>query len=344
LRKPRGKYREEHSKDLGKEIFYDEVPLQQSDAMYVAFCKEPFGEGAERFAYRFFEIASDGETILGRPMVAKESKFIFNESGVEDETARKMFVETFCETQQIALRMALKFNDRLKSNPRVHHDTPRISFLDCSIYELDDMNLGKFSVLVENKLDESKWFKWNSNNGMVNGVKKSLESENHLTQQHKTARINAVAVNLVTANLDMVEEQSDDEDSCNSDEDEKNDKVDVESIIFTPSQVAQAFSHFSFIHTKGERLVCDLQGVFDEAKNELLFSDPVIHYYNSKRHRRRNVHGRTDRGRNGIDDFFRTHCCDEQNNLCQLVSRGFVRPLRCNDRWKKADLKPPNHR
>jgi Alpha-kinase family/von Willebrand factor type A domain len=336
-------YREEHSEDRGKEIFYDEVPLQHADAKYVAFSKGPFGEGAERFAFRFFEIASDGKTVLGLPMVAKESRFILNEVGVENEEARKTFVQTFCGTQQIARRLAMKFNDRLKSNPRVHHDTPRISILDCSIYELDDIYLGKLSVLVESRLDESKWFKWNSNNGMVNGIKVPEAEKNHLTQQYKAAQINAVAVNLVNANLDMIEEQSDDDDSFNSDEDEKNDKADVASIVFTASQVAQAFSHFSFCHTKGKRLVCDLQGVFDEAKNELQFSDPVIHYYSSKHHRRRNVHGRTDRGRNGIDDFFRTHSCAEQNNLCQLVSRGFCPPLRSNDRWKNADSKSSAH-
>ncbi len=55
-----------------KEVNYETVPLQHPDARFVAVSKGPFGEGAERFAYRFYEIAADGNTIVGRPLVAKE--------------------------------------------------------------------------------------------------------------------------------------------------------------------------------------------------------------------------------------------------------------------------------
>ena len=154
-----------------KEVYYETVPLQHPDARFVAMSKGPFGEGAERFAHRFYEVAADEKTIVGRALVAKESRMVLDT--VNDETeieARKQFVRTFIETQQIARRLAVKFNDKLQASPRVHERTPRVSFLDCSIYELDDVEAGILTVLVEEKLDYRKWQKWNSNNGIVDGM------------------------------------------------------------------------------------------------------------------------------------------------------------------------------
>jgi len=53
--------------------------------------KGPFGEGAERFAFRFFEFAADQRTIVGPALVAKESRLILDHDGVGDEQARKKF-------------------------------------------------------------------------------------------------------------------------------------------------------------------------------------------------------------------------------------------------------------
>ena len=67
--------------------------------------KGPFGEGAERFAYRFYEVAEDGKTIVGRPLVAKESRMVLEtEDGMIENEARKQFVRKFIMTQQIARR------------------------------------------------------------------------------------------------------------------------------------------------------------------------------------------------------------------------------------------------
>ena len=138
--------------------------------------------------------------------------------------------------------------------------------------------------------------------------------------------MNEVARNVASLDLSIIEEGSE-EGEEDEDEDEDGDdeytNQNKAKILFTPTQVAQAFSHFSYLHSNRSRLVCDLQGVFDEGKNVLQFSDPVIHYYNPQRKDRRCVHGRTDRGQDGIKDFFATHSCKEQGNLCQLVTRGF---------------------
>jgi len=290
---------------------FEDAPLQHSDAKYVAFCKGTFGEGGERFAYRFFELTGDARTILGPPLVAKESRLVLDE-GAGDEKARKRFVRTFCSTLKLARRIAQEFNDKLATTHRVDKKTPRISFLDCSVYQLMDKSLGETSVLVEEKLDHNKWFKWNANNGYVEGMK-SAPVISEVSIQYTLAK-------MARHDLTIVEEDSE--------EDESEDDAGAprkEPICFTPSEVAQAFSHFSYWATGRKRLICDLQGVFDEKENVLKLSDPVIHYHNSGRSDRRFVHGQTDRGRRGMALFFETH--DEHcGHLCKLVNRGFRRP------------------
>lgn len=94
----------------------------------------------------------------------------------------------------------------------------------------------------------------------------------------------------------------------------------VPPISFAPFEVAQAFSHFSYWATGRKRLICDLQGVYDEKSNKLMLSDPVIHYYNHRKCYKVNTHGRTDLGKAGITKFFATHECSK---LCHLVTKGF---------------------
>jgi hypothetical protein len=66
-------------------------------------------------------------------------------------------------------------------------------------------------------------------------------------------------------------------------------------------------------------MVCDLQGVLTPAARAgkppmFELTDPVIHYASSTG--RRGVYGRTDRGIDGMDSFFRTHKC---NGLCDML-------------------------
>jgi hypothetical protein len=298
---------------------YEKMPLQHAEAKYVAFAKQPFGEGAERFAYRFFEISWDAKTIVGKPLVAKESRYV-----AEDDTRlRDDYVRTFCSTQQLARRLAIEFNAKLNKLYRVDPKTPRISFLDCSIYELTDINLGKQKVLVEEKLDHNKWCKWNSNNGFVEGMKSApIFSEDGLHDaMKKLANVEG---------LDMIAEGSDSDESSDEAIDEISNCVNKKSsVVFTPFEVAQAFSHYTYLATGRKRLVCDLQGVYDETRNELRLSDPVIHYYNQFNSDRCLVHGRTDRGQKGVAMFFETHK-EYCGHLCKLVTGGFRKNRRMN--------------
>jgi hypothetical protein len=138
-----------------KKDSFEFVPLQDDAAHFVALSKRAFDEGGERVAYRFYEVAEDGTTIVGKPMVAKESLYVLeNES--TDRNAREKFVRKYCSTQQLARRLAKEFNDVLDSTHRVADGTPRVAVLDCSVYELDDDTRGKQWVLVEDRLDVTK--------------------------------------------------------------------------------------------------------------------------------------------------------------------------------------------
>ena len=76
------------------------------------------------------------------------------------------FARTFCRTQQLVSRIAREFNTKLGKLARLHPTTPGIQVLDCSIYHLPDASGGRLSVLVEPRLDHTRWFKWNSNKGV----------------------------------------------------------------------------------------------------------------------------------------------------------------------------------
>ena len=311
-------------KDGKKTGDYQATSLQHPKAECVAFAKGPFGEGVERFAFRFFELASDAMTIVGKPWVAKENRLILEQDD-SDEIARKKFVRTFCSTQQIARSFAERFNAKLASTYRVDSQTPRVAFLDCSIYELDDDNLGKLSVLVEEKLDHTKWQKWNANNGYVQGMKSAPK---YSASDLRQAMLNMTQMDQ----FDMIEEGSDVDMEEEDSPDESDKEVQRPAIIFTPFEVAQAFSHFTYLASWRRRLVCDLQGVYDEERNMLLFSDPVIHYHNDDKYRK-HVHGNTDHGKKGMAKFFDTHH-EHCGHLCRLVNRGFRRTRRAYHQGK----------
>lgn len=324
-------YHEWRDENRKLQYFYDTAEMQHPMAKFVAMNKKVFGEGAERYAFRFFEVGEDGKTVVGKPLVAKESRLVLDGG----EKHRKRFVQTFCRTQQLARRIADEFNAKLDSLNRIDKATPRVAFLDCSVYELNDNYLGKQSVLVEEKIDHMKWHKWNTNNGYVEGMEEVPEfthdklkaAFDHLAKLELHDDVPKFGI----GDLDAIYEDDEEEETENEDSEGNNSKIssfDVRitctPIKFTASEVAQAFSHFSYLATGRKRLICDLQGIFDEASNTLKFTDPVIHYYNYRRQDRENVHGRTDRGRKGMAMFFETHedCC---GHLCRLVTLGFKR-------------------
>ncbi|KAJ1482862.1 hypothetical protein T484DRAFT_1802619 [Baffinella frigidus] len=63
-------------------------------------------------------------------------------------------------------------------------------------------------------------------------------------------------------------------------EEEEEEDDDGRGMVIRDIDIPQAFSHFTYIYTKRKKLVCDLQGVLNEACTPPLFelTDPVIHY------------------------------------------------------------------
>jgi len=129
----------------------------------------PFGKGAERLAYRFYEVRNDGGefTRVGGVMVAKESKKIQN----NDETRKESFHLHFCKVQHKASELAHEFNRVVKKTPSLFPvedeicRPPPIHFLKCYVYEYITYGQ-KCGLLVENYL-KGKYIKYNGNNGYV---------------------------------------------------------------------------------------------------------------------------------------------------------------------------------
>lgn len=267
--------------------------------------RQPFGEGQERFAFQFFEIAKDGVTVVGEPLVAKESRFIHDssDSGDGNWKARDKFAKRFCKVQMAARNAAIEFNKRLDTLVSLDPNTARVSFLNCSVYYLSHPK-GEIAVIVEKKLN-GKFLKWNNNNGW------------HIGKDDKKKRL-SFASSLATLNEDAEKENLAINTGC------ENNPIEIDEGIFVKKEeVAQAFSHFSYILSGKRMLICDLQGVFDNHKNIFNFTDPVIHYHDAKKEgaRTRGVYGRTDLGQKGIQSFFNSHEC---NCLCDLVTKGFI--------------------
>ena len=308
-------------------------------AVGVAMRTEIFGEGAERVVSKFREYDANGD-FVGPWMVAKQSRFIEDEK-TEDQ---KRFHRSFCSTQQTAAKIARVFNERLATIPGVTERTPRVAFLECCVYVLDDARLGRTGVLVEKMLrnHETGWKKWNGNNGYLEGAKTARaarETRDVFPAAPLPARPAAARVMkprrlrpppLAPVALGAIAEGDEDE-ASESDEEflgqdvrelakATADDFDV-GVEIAPGDVPQAFSCFSHKYSGRRFLVCDLQGVLDAASSPPCFelTDPAIHYKSASG--RTHVFGRTDRGEKGINAFFKTHVCSA---LCRALDKTWI--------------------
>jgi len=75
-------------------------------------------------------------------------------------------------------------------------------------------------------------------------------------------------------------------------------------------------------------MVCDLQGIFntDMVPPTFELTDPAIHYASTKG--RRVVFGRTDKGKSGMNVFFKTHKCNKLCKYMQLSAK--------NKKWQRS--------
>ena len=144
---------------------WTKIGFRNSGAVGFDIERDPFGKGAERLAYMFYEIGRDNRR-KGKAMVAKETKY------VDDNEDRKIhFHESFCRTQLRANEFAKEFNRAVSKSPKLRPvetflKTPDIQFLECFVYEYQAPDGTTCGVLVEDFL-KGKFTKYNSNDGYV---------------------------------------------------------------------------------------------------------------------------------------------------------------------------------
>eukprot|EP00899_Mesostigma_viride_P028369 jgi/Mesvir1/8717/Mv02647-RA.1 len=300
----------------------------------MAFYKDPFAQGVERYVYRCMEISAPRflvgrafATQVGKKLVAKEAK-------VNEHLGLK-FQKDFCRTQSEAAALARLFNDRVRATDPSWH----LDFLQCHIYQCEDARYpdGVAWVLAEPEL-EGRFYKWNNNGGGVSGraypPTPGRGGAHSGTQSVYSGGGNAYAnagtgavANLVSGlgALTLGAIVEDDEDSfpqghppgyrvqgsvnqlsLNSSHREDGGGADDGSSGVELHEIPQCFSHFTYVVTGRKKLVCDLQGVWN-ATDGFVLTDPVIHYVSNSG--RRGINGLTDKGQEGVDRFFQTHRC-----------------------------------
>lgn len=146
-----------------------QVDFLNKEACGFEVAQDPFGRGAERLAYMFYEIKKkrgSGYDKVGKSLVAKDSIY------AEDEQSKEKFHTAFCRVQQKSWELALQFNREVMKAPLLKpaqdevSTPPPIKFLQCNIYEYEDHLGVKCGLLVENFL-HGKFTKFSSNNGYV---------------------------------------------------------------------------------------------------------------------------------------------------------------------------------
>ena len=298
----------------GKIFVWKRRALLHPKAAGITFSNDPFGEGAERLVYQLREMDTNGK-FVGSPLVGKDSKY------VEDLDQTRNFHFSFCKTQKIAANLAKRFNQWLDKAPQVGKKVPRVKFLDCYVYIYYDQQY-EYDYLVEKQLDDNQYKKWNDNRGGVHGQfgrpAPCPEKEEDPLKMLKNLNLKPIISETI------VEENSEDELSDDEPTHSTHHLIpQTTSVAFSKSElvilneeVPQAFSHFTHMWTKREKIVCDLQGVLDTSQVPPVFefTDPVMHY--KSKTGRRYVFGRTDQGQKGISNFFKTHKC---NNLCKAL-------------------------
>jgi len=295
--------------------------------------------------FSFLQVAADGKTVVGEPLVAKESKFVEASANAGEQSQK--FVRRFCRINHQAQKAADAFNAKLDSIQRLDPDTVRVSFLPCSMYCINDPEKGRHALGVERRLF-GQFQKWNSNNGVSNGlvvlwnfvscqlVWLTLPSSFVLPQWLRTRSPRKSSSNLAPIKEKVAQSANSDEGplAAIKEEDMEPDAIgstaaaaieidmDVDEDLFVShNDVAQAFSHFSYIYGGRKSLICDLQGVVDRETKVLQFTDPVVHYHDVFKENKRGQYGRTDLGERGIQYFLKSHDC---NCLCEVATKGFM--------------------
>eukprot|EP00047_Mylnosiga_fluctuans_P004940 m.237432 g.237432 ORF g.237432 m.237432 type:complete len:488 (-) comp13135_c0_seq1:190-1653(-) len=144
---------------------YVDSPLAPR-ATGVAIMQYPFAGGAEREAYRCYEVGPDSRgrlVAIGPPLIAKQT--LFEEELVNDRFHRRM-----AKVQSEVEELARLFNGRVQ-RARAGQDTAalEVHFVQCSIYQVYDAECyygnGEFAWILAEPQLEGRFTKWNDNAG-----------------------------------------------------------------------------------------------------------------------------------------------------------------------------------
>jgi hypothetical protein len=207
-----------------RDIDFQPVPLRHPSAAGIAMKMEYIESGAERVCYQLTEVDRNRNPV-GQPLVAKISVF-------EDDDQGQMKFHTRCaRTQLESRRLARVFNKSLDAK---QIQVPRIEFLEPSFYDWISANTGAVqAILVEKRLDISRYKKWNDNRGGVDTL---------------LARVQPVLLPT------EIQDRKDSNKDCESDESEEEEEEPVataepEHTKIIDDDVPPAFSHFTFQYT-----------------------------------------------------------------------------------------------
>jgi len=137
---------------------WKQVQFVGNDVNGVEVEDNPFGKGAERLAYRFYELKA-GKRL--KCFAAKDSLH-------QTKETKEAFHHTFCLVQSRALEWAGRYNQAIKLSPLLKPadaclKAPTLRFLCPSVYSIKEKGRGggeRKDYLVEVKL-EGKFCKWN---------------------------------------------------------------------------------------------------------------------------------------------------------------------------------------
>jgi len=316
------------------------VPM---DAIGIAYWKTPFAQGAERLAHRGSEVAhspqelaissrvcvsglqnkpqhngitgrvvgrqgerwqvelSNGEELALRsanlqvpPRCVRKGHWLVTKFSRHAELLNEIsFHETFCRLHEEARALAAQFNEQLHGQLSAFS----IRFVRCCVY--DAVVSGRRHRLLAEQELEGVYLKYNNNAGTVRTTKPRVSTD-------------------ASEPLGMILEEQD--------------ELDEDAALPEPIEAPQCFSHFSFVASGHQKLICDLQGTWN-ATDGYLFTDPVLHHISLNKH----DNGATDKGLLGIEKFFGSHTCGP---LCTRL--GLPLPDQCielaQDKLRRLEL------
>lgn len=279
--------------------YFKTVPFFEEGAAGIAIKKVFLGEGAERIVYEMSEV-DVYRNHIGSPLVVKINKFV---KGRDYDEAK--FQTLFGVTQKVASIPANKFNQKLDLL-KAPNEIPRIKYLDCTYYSAWKGTWLQW-WLVEKRLDVKSIHKWCDNGGgITNRTKGDVNQLEDVTRMLENVSLDAI--------VEGDEDENEDEDhvrpvsiqintthaACNP----RFSKVLSEDVLL-------AFSHYTYVYSKRDFLVCDLQGILTQSSPPFFeLTDPAIHS------KEKGQFGQTDHGRKGMNKFFETHKC---NPLCEIL-------------------------